>query len=955
MSFLRSSQRALRAPEIEVLPDGRKRMTVFLDARSLQQVPGDLELPHGTEYDSDAPAGWTDLRLIRKILTDDLAPPGRDTRPMLQLTYEQLHPTDETQVGLNTVTKLEDGRQAIVAEFLQFSSAPAVAVTVGTTTAPGDAAAYLQSQEVTNNGTLRSIKRTYVYAGTISTDDQALNGGALLRKTIVSVKTVPATPAGYTLVGSPVQHPNGLPVYSYTYFKGDGETGRTSSTANGGKLERVVITHLTATSVTVQPTSDPLSGGVAIVTGRRDEAGHRVWEVTWVKGEGEVSRRSSDDAGGKLQRVVITHLTALAVMTQPTSDPLSGGVAIVTGVEDEAGHRIWEVTWVKGEGEIGRRTDERYNGMLQRVTITHLTATSVTTQPTSDPLSGGIKIAEDWRDDAGHRIWTAVWTKASGTALIRDETEKRNKGKLVIYRRSRFNTVPDAPSATIGGTVVEISSGSRLEDGFTIYDKTWAEGVGEIAASTSYRHQGKLVIYRKTALAAAPSAPAATIGGTVVLVQDDSRDADGITIYDLTWAEGKGVVSKRLQALQDGLRIETWVSLGGAYDDTFMLPAGILLEKDHEDIEGITRWTVSCVQNLAGASPLVGTTVAGFEMVSPGNTDYGSVPSVSITGGGGSGAAATAVLSGGSTGFVTGLTLTNAGSGYTSPPLVTIGTPNGDEPQFVAVLTGVAQRREVVVDFEYPGRAKAVDLAHPDVVSSHNLDVHLTPPVLAKLIGLEEISYRTSESLSDLTHPLWNPTEWATVFAQFLKGGDATPVSRVEGLRGYRTEGGVSAVNATYSGVGFTSVMGSPAAYVVGAKAYLKVFGGPDAPDDKTFTLGEPRIEPAFVGYDGTQYFKRRVVYAVIPPQAPLPTLTTVDMLATSISSTTGLKAVATASAAVGSRTNAFFYSWTQSGVLFTRFVRPTLVAGTLAGDTTFYIKPTDYAATTNEKYWVLT
>jgi hypothetical protein len=61
-----------------------------------------------------------------------------------------------------------------------------------------------------------------VTAGTIATDDQIKNGGKLLIKTITSVKTVPSTPSGYTLIGSPVQNPNGLPIYTYTFAKGAG-------------------------------------------------------------------------------------------------------------------------------------------------------------------------------------------------------------------------------------------------------------------------------------------------------------------------------------------------------------------------------------------------------------------------------------------------------------------------------------------------------------------------------------------------------------------------------------------------------------------------------------------------------------------------------------------------------------------------------------------------------------
>src|SRR6266581_1384742 len=55
-----------------------------------------------------------------------------------------------------------------------------------------------------------------------------------------------------------------------------------------------------------------------------------------------------------------------------------------------------------------------------------------------------------------------------------------------------------------------------------------------------------------------------------------------------------------------------------------------------------------------------------------GGSGYTGAPTVTITGGGGSGAAATASVSGGS---VTGITVNNAGSGYTSPPTVAIGPP----------------------------------------------------------------------------------------------------------------------------------------------------------------------------------------------------------------------------------------------------------------------------------------
>lgn len=59
-----------------------------------------------------------------------------------------------------------------------------------------------------------------------------------------------------------------------------------------------------------------------------------------------------------------------------------------------------------------------------------------------------------------------------------------------------------------------------------------------------------------------------------------------------------------------------------------------------------------------------------------GGEGYTSAPTVTITGGGGTGATAQAVVSGGS---VTSITVTNGGSGYTSAPTVTISNANIDK------------------------------------------------------------------------------------------------------------------------------------------------------------------------------------------------------------------------------------------------------------------------------------
>ena len=91
----------------------------------------------------------------------------------------------------------------------------------------------------------------------------------------------------------------------------------------------------------------------------------------------------------------------------------------------------------------------------------------------------------------------------------------------------------------------------------------------------------------------------------------------------------------------------------------------------------------------------VGKTVTSLTVVSQGS-GYNSVPEVTISGGGGTGATATATLTGTA---VTGLTLTNPGSGYSSTPTVTIAeSPN---PYANATATATTDAESVVygVDF----------------------------------------------------------------------------------------------------------------------------------------------------------------------------------------------------------------------------------------------------------------
>jgi hypothetical protein len=67
-----------------------------------------------------------------------------------------------------------------------------------------------------------------------------------------------------------------------------------------------------------------------------------------------------------------------------------------------------------------------------------------------------------------------------------------------------------------------------------------------------------------------------------------------------------------------------------------------------------------------------------------GGAKYTSAPTVTFSGGGGSGAAATAIVTNGQ---VTGLTITNGGTGYTSVPTIAFSGGGGSGAAATAVLT----------------------------------------------------------------------------------------------------------------------------------------------------------------------------------------------------------------------------------------------------------------------------
>lgn len=279
MSFLSLTQQA-RKPFAEVLPDGRKRLTRFFRPnQTSSNIPVELDYPVATpdpwsSSTDGAPTGWTGLLLTYKQMRESergFPAPNEDSKPICEIQFEQIAATGETAVGGDDITTLTDGRAQSVNDWVQFSQTAFVPQTINVSSVTANAkTCYLFLEETEDDGTLRKIKRTYQEAGIVATDDESLEGGALLLKKITSFHTVPSTPAGYTSIGTPVQNPLGYPIYTYTFAKGNGLAAQYIASRQDGLRE---VTNI-ALGSRIAPS------GVPIRDDYKQDDGYTIYTVT---------------------------------------------------------------------------------------------------------------------------------------------------------------------------------------------------------------------------------------------------------------------------------------------------------------------------------------------------------------------------------------------------------------------------------------------------------------------------------------------------------------------------------------------------------------------------------------------------------------------------------------------------------------------------------------------------
>ncbi len=272
-----------RAPSVIVEFDFR--LTVIRRYDVLNYLPkkpdeflAEIELPLGSVDEL-----YTNCYLVEQKLEGQTGPYRAPCvePPILYRKFTQLDGRNETQVGNPGITFDQYGNKIVTIEWLQLADGSPTYQTVGGTPAPvPNQTAILQTEERTNDGTLARIKRVYITAGELSTSNTLSYDGKLSVITIKSLNEIPTTPAGYTITGTNVEYVNGLPVYTYTFAKGEGQISEevTYQQSDDNGVTGVTVTtirYLTDPSVDSNPITPP-SGAATVSTGYQDQDGFRL-------------------------------------------------------------------------------------------------------------------------------------------------------------------------------------------------------------------------------------------------------------------------------------------------------------------------------------------------------------------------------------------------------------------------------------------------------------------------------------------------------------------------------------------------------------------------------------------------------------------------------------------------------------------------------------------------------
>lgn len=744
-----------RAPTVVRTPDFRDVVTRRYDVLNwAPKTPADILaqcwLPLGTVDEE-----YTSCYLIEQSVEGQVGNFYEPCKlpPVLVRKYLQLDGLNETLVGEPAITVNQYSYLEVEYTYSQLSVGTAAFLIPGVSAAPSPyGTLILRDQKTEDDGTLRTIKRTYVQGGELSDTEELKFGGKLLLRTRKYLNEVPPTPTGYTLVTESVEYVRGLPIFSY------GFASASSSIGLGGEISRGIqynispdqgttgvtvtrIQYLTDLTVVANPITGPV-GSELIQVDYDDRDGYRVWTGVYASGVGTITTDTDTREGGKLKIYSITAINAAPSAPSPT---IGGTVTLISqrvrnGTDAAAGTVIYDYVWAEGLGEVSREerflqsSDEGTTGVTI-TSIKYLSALATGSNPITPPAST-ILISEEYSDQNGYRVWSASYAKGTGEV---SRAFTNSKGGPTAFDPAN----PTSSKGVVVCTIKYLTASSVTTD---------------------------------------PTTPPANF----VRFSIDHDEANGYRVWTVGFAYGNGVVQERIALRDGGLRLQSWVSFSMNAGSAAFIPNGIPITMDVDLVDGAARWDVTCMQSIDGGDPTV----------------------------------------------------------------------------------GVAQQFEDYVNFTYPGRAKPFTYNFPiwSVGTGFVYDVYRSPPIQIQVLADVEITYSTSPAVGSLTYPLWNPSEWATLRA-FWQGTDAYAKAEVASLYGFIAAGTALAYTAPpYPNT--VVIMGINA--LQNSSGSVAVTGGPSDPGGGTYTLAA-KVEPAFVDFYGTQYYRKTIVTATIPTQPALP------------------------------------------------------------------------------------
>jgi autotransporter-associated beta strand protein len=191
----------------------------------------------------------------------------------------------------------------------------------------------------------------------------------------------------------------------------------------------------------------------------------------------------------------------------------------------------------------------------------------------------------------------------------------------------------------------------------------------------------------------------------------------------------------------------------------------------------------------ASAQLLLGVTAANVSVTAGGS--YFAVPSVTITGGGGTGATATAILSGGTSGALTGFTITNSGSGYSSAPIFTLASNNA------TTAATVATNANNFIAVGAQALLAGTGFSSTPTVAASGVDT-VTPTLTAVI---NTVSVQASSTINGVGAVVLNGVNGAASSGTVTLDLDGTsPASAINGSITDGTSGGNLAISKTNTG-----------------------------------------------------------------------------------------------------------------------------------------------------------